>query len=40
MKLKAIGFAVLASVATASAVAAELTLVGNSAANWDTTTQC
>ena len=40
MKSKTIGFAVLAFKATVSAVAADLTLVGNSAANWNTSTQC
>ena len=40
MKSETIGFAVLAFTATVSAVAADLTLVGNSAANWNTSTQC
>ena len=40
MKSKTIGFAVLAFMATASAVAADLTLVGDSAATWNTAVQC
>ena len=40
MKLKAIGFAVVAAIATASAVAADLTLVGDSATIWNTAVQC
>ena len=40
MKLKSLGFAVLSTLTTISAVAADLTLVGDSAANWDTSTLC
>ena len=40
MKLKAIEFAVLASVMSLPLVAADLALVGDSAANWNTTLQC
>ena len=40
MKLKSLGFAVLSTLTTISAVAADLTLVGDSAANWDTSTPC
>ena len=40
MKLKSLGFAMLASMTTIPLVATDLTLVGDSAASWDTTTQC